>query len=85
MEFKPEVEEKVKPLFEKFKEEMKKEGFSEAFIEKAINRAKRYVSTITSYLDGANPELVAKAQEEMMPEALEHSKRWMRAFKEVVG
>ncbi|MEO0090847.1 MAG: hypothetical protein ABIK75_07085 [candidate division WOR-3 bacterium] len=85
MEFKPEVEEKIKPLLEKFKEEMKKEGFSEAFIEKAINRAKKYVFTLSSYLDSANPELVAKAQVEMMPEALEHSKRWMRAFKEAVG
>lgn len=80
----PKVEEKLKPVFEKFKEEMKKKGFSEEFIEKGIRRAKRYVATITSYLDSANPELVARAQEEMMPEALEHTKRWMMALREVI-
>ncbi|MEM1543717.1 MAG: hypothetical protein QW795_03445 [Candidatus Bathyarchaeia archaeon] len=75
---------KEKELFEKFKEEMKKEGFSEHFIQKGIERAKKYVETITSYLDHANPELVEKARIEMLPEALEHSKKWMRAMRDVV-
>lgn len=78
-------EEKLEELFKKFKEEMKKQGFSEHLIEKGIERAKKYVEAITSYLNGANPELVEKAKIEMMPEALEHSKRWMMSLREAVG
>lgn len=77
-----EAEQQLKPTFEKFKEEMRKRGFSEVMIEKAIQRAKNYVATVSAYLDSANPELMKKAQVEMMPEALEHSRRWLVAMKE---
>jgi|YelNatPaOPRAMG01_1025707.scaffolds.fasta_scaffold10643_16 NCAIR mutase (PurE)-related protein len=80
----PEVEKKVQPLIEKFREEMKRQGYPEGLIEKGVLRAKDYVQGITKFLDGTHPELVSRAQEEMMPEALEHSKKWMEGLYEVM-
>lgn len=79
----PEVEEKYKGEIERFRTEMKAKGYPEGMIEKAIERAKGWVTGISQFADARYPELTKRIQEEMFPEALwTHGEKWM---KELMG
>jgi len=80
----PEVEEKAKPKFEEFKRKMKEQGYPEKLIDKAIERAKEWVEGFTRMLDHRHPELVKKAQEELLEEAISSSERWIKRLYEAL-
>jgi hypothetical protein len=76
---------KVEEAFKIYKEEKLKEGYPEALVDKSVKFAEQYLNTITSFLDGAHPELVEKAKIEMLPEALEFAERWIKGLAGLVG
>lgn len=80
----PEVEEKAKPLFKKMVQDLKARGIPEGLAVRAEERAREWLEGITRMLDRKNPELVKRAQEELLPEAIEHSKRWAIRLYEVI-
>lgn len=78
-----ESKEKTKHLFREFRKSMREEGVPEGLIEKGVSRAEGYIQGITKMLDGRNPDLVTRAEVEMVPEALKHSERWIERFREI--
>jgi hypothetical protein len=80
----PEVEKKVEPIFKKWKEDRIKEGYPEPFVEKALERTRGWIEGFSKLVDSRFPDLVARVQEELVPEALEHSERWLRGLRGMI-
>jgi hypothetical protein len=76
---------KIEEAFKIYKEEKLREGYPEGLVDKSIKFAEHYLNTITSFLDGAHPDLVEKAKIEMLPEALEFAERWIKGIAGLAG
>jgi hypothetical protein len=76
---------KVEEIFKVYKEEKLKEGYPEGLVDRSIKFAEHYLNTITSFLDGAHPELVEIAKIEMLPESLEFAERWIKGIAGLAG
>jgi hypothetical protein len=76
---------KIEEAFKIYKEEKIREGYPEGLVDKSVKFAEHYLNTITSFLDGAHPDLVEKAKIEMLPEALEFAERWIKGIAGLAG
>ena len=76
---------KIEEAFKVFKEEKLREGYPEGLVDKSVKFAEHYLNTITSFLDGAHPDLVEKAKIEMMPESLEFGEKWLVGLMGLAG
>jgi hypothetical protein len=80
-----EVEAKVKPVLDEFVAKMREQGYPERLIELGLKRAREYVQGMTRMLDSRHPELVSRAQIEILPEALSHSEEYIRGLAGLVA
>jgi len=73
----PDVEAKVRPVLEEFRKKMLAQGYSESAVEMALKRAREYIEGVSRMAGGKHPELVKRIELEILPEALEHSEKYL--------